>query len=109
MGITGLLLLAFCLMSCVAATLHCSARVAVRCTDSGQQICCRQELVELRMEFGSVSTSTGPPRWLWPVRRVSRIAPDLNVRLRPYFQTALPLATFQAASLDYLRSIIAVR
>ena len=95
MGLTGLFLLAFCLMSCVVATLHCSARVAVRCTGSGRQVCCRQELIKLRMEFGSVPSSTGPPRWLWPVRRVSRIAPNHALRLRPFFQTALPWQLFR--------------
>ena len=103
MGLFGLLLLAFCLMICVATMLHCSTRAVVRCTGSGQHICGRQELVKLRMEFWPVPSATGPPRWLWPVRRVSRIAPDLTVRLRPFFQTALPLAIFQAAILHHQR------
>jgi len=104
MGLTGLLLLAFCLISYVAATLHCSVRVAVRCASSGRQICCPPEFVALRSVFGSVPFSTGPPRWFWPVRRwMSRIDLNLSVRLRPFFQSALLLATFQATLLNQHR------
>ena len=71
MGITGLLLLAFCLVGFAAAMLQCPTRVAVRCASSGQQICCPTELVDLHAVILPVPSATGPPRWAvgswhWP-------------------------------------------
>ncbi|RLT10875.1 MAG: hypothetical protein DWI22_02780 [Planctomycetota bacterium] len=97
MGLTGLLLLAFCLVGFAAGMLRCRTRIAVRCARSGQQICCPTELVDLHALIRPVPSLTGPtrcakPAWRW----LSGFALNLSVRLRPFFQTALLFATLEA-------------
>ena len=100
MGMTGLLLLAFCLIGLAAFMLRCRDRVAVRVTNSGQQICCPPELVSVRAMIQPVSSATGPPWWIRHARlRVSRIVFNHSVRLWPLFQTALLLAAPEATAL----------
>lgn len=100
MGMTGLLLLVFCLIGSAALILRCRDRVAVRVTNSGQQICCPPEPCSVRAKIQPVSSATGPPRWIRHAqRRVSRIVFNHSVRLWPLFQTALLLAAPEANAL----------
>lgn len=100
MGLTGLLLLAFCLVGFATPMLRSRTRIAVRFTDSGQQICCPTELVDVHAVIRPVPSAAGPQRWFWPVWRwVSGFALSLSVWLRPFFQTALVLATLEATDL----------
>jgi hypothetical protein len=100
MGMTGLLLLAFCLVGFAAFMLRCRNRVVVRVATSGQQICCPTEFVSVHAMIQPVSSATGPPLWIRPARlRVFRIAFNHSVRLWPLFQTALLLANPETTAL----------
>lgn len=94
MGLTGLLLLALCVVGFAAAMLRCRAQAVVRSASSGQQDCCPTELVDLRAVLRPSPSVTGPPRWFWPVLRwVSCIALNLICAVAAIFSDYFGIGT----------------
>ena len=100
MGLTGLLLLAFCLLGFAASMLQVHAQAVARDACSDQQSGCPIERVELRSTFWSAPYATGPPRWFWPVQRWLFLNTlNHSVGLCPVSQAALPSTTLEATAL----------
>jgi len=100
MGITGLFLLAICLIRLTALILQSRTRVIAGDSGSGEPLCFPAESFEMRSANLPVPSAARPRRSIWPAwRHVSRLAFNPVVRLHRSCQFAVRPATFEATTL----------